>query len=395
LTVARRGNGEGAVYKSPDGRWRGAVDLGWQDGKRVRRYVSGPTRTETVRQLRALQRKIDSGVIPDGTLTVETWLREWLAGLSGGIIDATLAQYTATVDKHLIPALGRIRLDRLTPEHVDKFLLAKAKSGLSKSYVSRMRTVLGAALRHAEKRGYINRNVALLATMPRAKEPAPRRSLTPEEARQLMDAAVGNRLEGLVILGLAIGLRPGELAGLRWSDVVLDGDAPTLTVSGSMKRLVKTGRKGYRLERGAVKKSSNGVRTVALPPLAVEALKAHWDRQESERLAAGRLWQDHGLVFATEIGTPLDPSNLRRRFAELVKRAGLPADVSFVYVMRHSLVSLLLDAGASIEEVADVVGDDPRTLYKHYRHQVRPVARATTRMEAVLGRTEVAEGDDE
>lgn len=99
-------------------------------------------------------------------------------------------------------------------------------------------------------------------------------------------------------------------------------------------------------------------------------------------MAAGELWQDHGLAFCSELGTPLDPSDLRRTFARVRDRAGL--DVGFPYLLRHTSVSLLVDAGAGIEEVADLLGDDPRTLYRHYRHKVRPVAEAATRMQEIL-----------
>lgn len=388
--MGRRGNGEGAIYKSPDGRWRAVVDLGWRNGKRDRKYVSGRTRSEAAAKLRELQRQIDGGVVPEGRLTVEVWLRHWLTVIRGNVVDSTISQYTTTVETHLIPALGRVPLDRLLPEHVDRLLAEKADKGLSRSYVSRMRTILSAALKEAEKRGKVSRNVALLSTMPRTQAPTPRRSLTSEEVSQLLDAAKGHRLEALIVVGLVTGLRPGELTGLRWSDVTLRDYPPTLTVSGSLKRVVSPEQKGYRLELGAVKRSANGRRTIELPALALEALKAHKARQATEELSAGELWEKTGLVFCAEFGTPLDPSNLRRRFGEVAKKAALPRDVSFVYMFRHSVVSHLLAGGESIEDVADLVGDDPRTLYKHYRHQIRPVSRAALRMEAALGSQAVA-----
>jgi integrase len=167
-----------------------------------------------------------------------------------------------------------------------------------------------------------------------------------------------------------------------WSDLALDSTPPTLTVSGALKREPSRQGKGYELNRGAVKGSMAGQRTMALPPIAVDALRAHRARQASERLVAGELWEDQGLVFSSEIGTPLDPSNVRRTFRRVATRAGL--DARFPYLLRHTAVSLLIDAGAGIEEVADLPGDDPRTLYRHYRHKVRPIAEAATRMQDVL-----------
>ena len=222
------------------------------------------------------------------------------------------------------------------------------------------------------------RNVAALAVMPRTKPPTTRRSFTSDEAKAVLRAAQGERLEAMVALGLATGLRPGELTGLLWSDLDLDLVPLTLRVSGAMKR----GPDG-RVSRGAVKRSKDGLRTLSLPPSVANALRAHRRRQIEERLAAGPLWRDSELVFASGVGTPLDPSDVRRTFARIGKRAGIP-DANYPYLLRHSAVSLLLDGGASIEEVADLLGDDPRTLYRHYRHKVRPVSKAADRMEGLL-----------
>jgi integrase len=234
-------------------------------------------------------------------------------------------------------------------------------------------------LRHAERRGLVSRNAAALAVMPKTPPPKARRSLTPEEGLNLLAAARGERLEALVAVGLMLGLRPGELTGLLWSDLDLDGGPPTLTVSGSMKHHPDAS-----LVRGAVKRSSAGLRTVELPPALATHLREHKARQAAERLALGPGWEDHGLVFPSDRGTPLDPANLRKAFKKIATKAGL--EEGFPYALRHTAVSLLIDAGLGVEAVADLVGDDPRTLYKHYRHRVRPVADAAAGpMQALFG----------
>ncbi len=268
-------------------------------------------------------------------------------------------------------SLGTIRLGALTPDDVDHLLAAKATAGMSRNSVARIRSVLADALRHAERRGLIGRNVAGLAVLPACKPAAERRSLTVAEGRALLDAAVGDRLEALITCGLMLGLRPGELTGLVWSDLYLE--ARTLAVSGSIKRETDTNGRQV-LRRGEVKRSRAGRRTIVLPLTLVTALRNHRDRQADERLTAGDAWADNGLIFATEVGTYLDPSNVRRTFARVAMKAGL--DVDFPYALRHSAASLLLDAGKSVEEVADLLGDDPRTIYRHYRHRVRAHADA-------------------
>jgi integrase len=382
--MSRRANGDGTIVQLKDGSWRAAFRFDG-DGQPVRKYLRGRTRTEVLRKLREAQRQVAQGVVADGTMTIGRWLDLWLATVVDGRVgsDLTRLNYKQICEVHLKPALGKVRLVKLSPEQVDRFLRAKADEGLGRSHIGRMRSILADALRHAERRGLVARNAGALSVMPKTAAPTERQSLTPDQARKLLEAAQGERLEALIVVGGSVGLRPGELTGLLWSDVAIEASPPTLTVSGSLKRRPKASGKGYELSRGTVKRSKDGRRTVALPPRAVAALKAHRARQAAEKLAAGPLWHDEGLVFASEVGTPIDPSHLRRVFARIAKRAGLEG--AFPYLLRHTAVSLLLDDGASIEEVADLLGDDPRTLYRYYRHKVRPVADVGLRMERVLG----------
>jgi len=362
--------------------WKGTVEAGPDPitGKRRRLVVYGKNKAEVLDKMQAARERASAGAPSRlGAITVADWLDHWLRTVIDGRVasDNTRANYDQAVRVHIVPALGRVRLAKLTPEEIDRFLAAKADAGLARTYVARLRTLLADALRHAERRGLVNRNAASLSVMPRTKPPTPRRYLKPNEARAFLEAAKGERLEALVLTGMTLGLRPGELTGLLLSDVDLDSNPPTLTVSGAMKR----GPDG-RAVRGDVKRSTAGLRSIALPPVAVEALRTHRKRLAEESLRLGQVWQDHGLLFPSEVGTPIDPSHLRRVFARIAKRAGL--DASFPYVLRHTAVSLLVDAGKSIEQVADMLGDDPKTLYRHYRHRVRPVADASLAMQAIL-----------
>lgn len=379
----RRGWGEGALkWQEERQDWKGTVEAGFDPitGKRRRLVVYGKTKAEVLDKMQAARERAATGTPSRlGAITVAEWLDHWLKTVIDGRVgsDNTRASYAQALRVHVVPALGRMRLAKLTPEDVDRFLAAKAAAGLSRTYVARIRTLLADALRHAERRGLVNRNAAALSVMPRTKPPTPRRSLKPSEARALLEAAKGERLEALVVVGMTLGLRPGELIGLLLSDLDLGADPPTLTISGAMKR----GPDG-RVARGDVKRSTAGLRTIALPPVAVEAVRAHRKRLAEERLNLGKARQDHGLLFPSEVGSPIDPSHLRRVFARIATRAGL--DASFPYVLRHTAVSLLVDAGKSIEQVADMLGDDPKTLYRHYRHRVRPVADASLVMEEIL-----------
>jgi integrase len=373
----------GSIRKLPSQRFQGSY---WHKDQHYLAPSTFRTKGDAQAWLSSIETDIARGTWLDpagAKLTIGEWLQHWPATVVDGRVgsDNTRANYAQIVRVHIEPTLGAIKLDRLTAEMVDQFLATKAEAGLARTHVSRMKTILADSLRHAERRGLVARNAAALAVMPRTRPAAERRSLTPDEARAILEAASGERLETMIVIGLAAGLRPGELTELLWADVDLDREPKTLTISGAMKR----GPDG-RVTRGEVKRSKDGRRTIAIPPTAAETLKVHRKRQLEDRLAAGSRWNDQGLVFPSQTGTPLDPSHLRRTFTGIAKRAGIP-DASFPYLLRHSAVSLPLDIGASIEEVADLLGDDPRTLYRHYRHKVRPVAEVATRMEPLFADT--------
>ena len=380
MTAVRRRH-FGSARRLRSGRWQVTY---WHEGRRYVGPTTFQTKGEALGWLSTVETDIRRGAWADpasGT-TVGEWLDYWLETVVHGRVgsDNTIANYTTIVRVHLKPGLGDVLLTQLTPEQVDRFLAERAESGRSKSYVARMRTVLADALSHAERRRLVTWNVARHAVMPKC-DPAPdRRSFTAAEARAILAAAEPERLYALVVTGMTLGLRPGELTGLLWEDLDLKGRPPTLAVTGSMKR-----RPDSSLYRGPVKRSSAGQRVVAITPTLRKALEEHRKRQAAERLSAGRRWQDHGLVFCSEVGGPLDPSNVRKVFTRVARNAGVDTKGAVPYLLRHSAVSLLLDAGAPIEEVADLLGDDPQTLYRHYRHRVRPVVTvAAERMEQAL-----------
>jgi len=401
MPTRRRGTGEGGVYQETLYRrlasgerveyrlWTGVVetDRDPTTGQRRRVKVRAKTKAEVVVKMRAEQDRLStSGAATEPSVTVERFLRSWMADvLPHRVGPGTVANYRSLIDRHLIPALGRHRLRDLTPEHVDRFLRAKADAGLSRSSVGRLRSILTDALTHAERRQLVTRNAGRLSILPATTAAAAgQRALTAAERERFIATAlafhtpeggdsgdkVPHRLAALMAIMLHVGLRPGEGTGLRWDD--LDTAARTLSVSGSIKRVPKATGRGYDLVRGPVKKSSAGERTIRLSPTLIGLLDDHRAHQATERDRAGVYWVELGLMFPSEAGTPLDPSNLRRQFALVATAAGIDGPVN-PYTARHTAASLFIDAGASLDQVADLLGDDLRTVVLHYRHRVRPV----------------------
>jgi integrase len=205
-----------------------------------------------------------------------------------------------------------------------------------------------------------------------------------EQATQLLNAAEGDRLAALYKTGLMLGLRPGELLGLFWSD--LDFEAGTLRVARTLKR-----------ERGQLNigdpKTSGSRRALTMPAPVLDALRLHRTQQAAEKVTAPT-WENDDLVFTTMIGTPLDPSNLRRGFARITKQAGLGH--WHPHELRHSAASILSASGVPIEQIADILGHaGTRTTSAVYRHLIEPTVRgAAAPMNALFGTATAAEDAD-
>lgn len=338
-TRPRRGHGEDSVYfDRANGYWVGAVSLGHKAGKRVRRKVTGRTKTEVKVKLRQLRGELDNGVRSSATYTVGDVLDDWLAGGLSGRSGRTVELYRDTV-KPLRERLGEVKLRELTAGDVQETLDTLAER-LSTRSLQIVRNCLERAIRHAEIRDLVGRNVAALVSAPRGRPGRPSKSLTLEQAQALLSAARESRLYAYVVVSVTTGLRTEELRALRWDEV--DLDAGTVAVYRAVRASGDT-------------KTQKSRRVLLLPHLAAEALREHRKRQAADRLAAGGLWQDHGLVFVSAVGTPLDRHNVRREFRKISEAAGL-GDDWVPREMRHTFVSLLSSSGMPLEDIADLVG---------------------------------------
>jgi integrase len=374
----RRAKGEGTVYQDADGTWIGQLDLGrGPDGRRQRRKVTGPNKTAVTRKLRALRQRHAEGLDIVRARTVEVVAREWLAkAASQRQAPSTLSQTTSRVLGHLIPGVGYHRVDQLRPEDVEAWLADEAGNGAARRTVETYRGDLRGVLAWAMRRRLVSWNVAAVAELPDARPPRERRSLTPEQAAAFLAALDGDRHGPYFTVLLLCGLRPGEADALAWEDV--DLPARTIYIHRAMQRASG----GRALAIGPTKTKS--VRTLAVPDAVADALHRQRAQQAAERLAAGPYWSNAwpGLVFVSELGTPMYPSNVRRAFDTALRRAGLPRFVP--YELRHSAASLLVAAGVEPFEAADLLGHaDLRMLERHYRHRLTPVVRGAEQLERI------------
>ena len=342
----RRGHGEGSVHRREDGRWVAALDLGWREGRRQRRYVYGKTRRDVVAKLDELRRRHDEGlVVTTSSTKFEQFVADFLEVWKTRVRPQTWQRYESYFRRQVLPTLGRVRLDGLTAQHFERLYAQLLSDGLSAQTVIHVHRVVHVALKHALRSGLVAYNVAERVDPPRAHRTM-MHTLSGDEARRFLVAASGDRLEALYTLALTTGMRQGELLGLHWRDV--DLGKRRLSVNVALHRL---GGKFVFDEP----KSASSRRSLELSVLAVEALRRHRVRQAQERLAAGERWVDLDLVFPNEVGNPINVSNLiPRSFHPLLEKAGVPR-IRF-HDLRHTAATLLLEQGEHPKVVQEMLG---------------------------------------
>jgi integrase len=354
----RRGHGEDSIYfDATKNRWIGATSLGFSPGgeTRIRQKVRGRTKAEVRDKLQALHRELEAGLRTSVTYTVAACIQDWLAHGLDGKQPSTIDNYTHLAS-HLTTKLGAVWLKDLTARQV-KEGLAELSPSLSTRSLRLVHQILERAIRHAEASDLVGRNVASLVSAPVGTSGRPSAALTFEQAGVLLDAATQHPLSAYVNLLLLSGLRTEELRSLLWSDI--DFDAGTLAVYRSVRA-------------GGATKTPKSRRVLKLPSRALDSLRDHRVRQAATRLKAGALWEDHGLVFASEVGRPLDAHNVRRSFRSITRAAGLGEQWT-PRELRHTFVSLLSANDVSIEDIARLVGQSGTAITERvYRHEIRP-----------------------
>jgi integrase len=426
---ARRPNRRSSIYLGNDGIWHGWVTVGVKaDGSADRRHRKGRTEAEVTRKVRELESQRESGYVskPGRAPSLAEWMAEYLdvlcerLVLSEKMAPRTLADYRSKTRNWIIPLLGKHRLDRLTPEHLDTAYTLMLRRGLSPSTVLKVHRILSRALRIAMRRGRISRNVATLVDAP-AVAPNEIEPLTREEARRILAAAATKRNGARWSVALALGIRQGEALGLRWSYVDLETgvirawfqvqrvawrhgcDAPHACGEQWHRRACKKGckqhrhrpacdpgctRKGHvcykrpcpadciahadkcpkRIGGGIVfrQRKGKGKLTLQCPPPVLELLKEHRTRQAAERLRAGNAWIDHDLVFATRHGGPIERTEDWRAWKALLRQAGVRD--ARVHDARHTAATLLIEQGVHIRVVQEVLGHTRVTTTERYTH---------------------------
>ena len=340
----RQPKGEGSVFQRKDGRWIAQVTL--EDGRQKQLYAR--SEKEAWGKLHEAMREVEQGtILPDRDQRLSQYLDHWLEQIERPTLKVgSYKRYRSILDNHLIPALGHLQMRKLRVEHLDRFYAKKQADGLAPKTIHLMHNVLHQALETAVKRHYISRNVCDDAVLPRI----PRREIHPlskEQAGRLLQVAKGHRLETLIALAITTGMRRGELLALTWDDIDLaEGRV-------QIRRTVNR----YGADVGYVvsePKTTKGRRSIVLPSFVRDLLQQHLLRQKEIKAQAGEMWQENGLVFASNIGTFFHPNRLLEEFNQLLAEAGLP-HLRF-HDLRHSAATILLSMGVHPKIVQEILG---------------------------------------
>lgn len=377
----RNSNGRSTIYKGKDGYWHGRVSVGVRDdGRPDRRHVRAKSRAEVTKKVRELERSRDEGNIakPGDRWTVKQWIDHWLYNIvptttTGNGWDAYY--YTA---KHLRKHIGAHKLDRLLPDHLEAMYRKMQKEGSSAGTAHQAHRTARAALNEAVTRGYLAKNPSLIAKAPRVDE-TEIEPLNRDEVTKLFQTALEGRNTCRWVLAIALGLRQGEVLGLRWSDI--DFSEATLRVTSQRPRPKWkhgcAGTCGHKHgghcpqrvnERAEITKpkSRAGQRPIGLPQPVLDHLRSHAKKQQREREQAGNLWHGGDWLFTDELGRPLNHRTDLAHWKELLAAAGVRD--ARLHDARHTAATVLLELGVSDRAAMQIMGWSNIALTQRYQH---------------------------
>jgi integrase len=374
MSMGRRGKGEGSIYQRRDGRWEGQLTVRGLDGRPRRHSVYGRSRPEVQKKLR---KRAEVSICAGDHVRVGTYLSQWVEGRRASLRPSTFRSYHGIVHQQLIPALGAHRLGVLSATHVQTMMQAALDGGRSPRSVRYDHAVLRKALEDAVRTSQVPDNVAKWVTPPRVPhfEAQP---FSEEELTRLGAAVNGHWLGPVVAVTVGLGLRQGEVLGLRWKDV--DLDRGVIYITGALQRVHGS------LAR-VEPKTRQSRRALRLSHELVSVLQARRSSQAEERQLAGPDWQESGYVFTTRRGTPRDGRNVTRQFQAIVADANLGH--RRFHDLRHTAGSMLVAEGIHMRVVMETLGHSQiAQTMNTYAHVLPPQqTEVATTMGRVLARS--------
>ena len=352
--VRKRSNGEGTIVPKANGSWEARILITDPiTGESKIRTRCRKTKAEVKAWLDDIKVKLHTGqYVGEQKMTVREWLNTWLNLYAmKKIRRTTFESYESIIKTHIIPSIGNIRLQSLRKDQIQKFYndkqengRADGKGGLSSTTINYMHAILKQALQQAVDDGLVYKNIATSVVKPSKVRFHPQ-TLNTEQVKKFLQSNKGSKYYSAFLVECYTGLRRGELLGLRWKDIDLEGKLLSV-----QQGLVRT-KNGLSINEP---KTTASRRTIPLTDEVVQELKQHRKRQLEERLLTGSSYYDLDLVFSSHIGKPLDPRSFTKRFQEGLRVAGLP-EIRF-HDMRHTHATILLEMKQNVKVIQERLG---------------------------------------
>jgi integrase len=361
--MRKRGSNEGSIFQRVDGRWCAQVTVWDKDGRRrlVSKYAT--TQGQARRLLTGLKSKQDAHrlVVNGKTATVRAWLDTWLhTFIKPGRAPRTYRSYYGLLKEHIPERLGALPLTKLAPETLQQHFTTITAGGLGRTG-ELLRAVLRSAFNKAVRLHHMESN-PVLGTDPVKYLQQEARTFTAEEGRRFLDAAEDDRLGALFIIALSLGLRKGEVIGLKAMDI--DLDQRIIHVRRSLAWVKLPGdEQGKWIEREPKRGS---FRDLPITETIFRALVRRLARRQEEAMAAGEKWKDSGYLFVSVLGGPLHERNVSEAFHRVCDRANVPR-IRF-HDTRHSCGTLLHVQGADPFIIQRVLGHSQLSTTRRYTH---------------------------
>jgi integrase len=369
----------GQIIKRGDS-WTVRIFLG-RDTNGKRKYFNKTmrgTKKDAQKYLTAKLREKDLGVfIEPASMVLNEFLDKWLEEIAKPRLrENTYNQYVWIAKAYIRQKLGLMKLSDIQAYQVQQSYGELQKQGLSPRTIRYVHIVLSSAMKQAIKWRMIVQNPCELCELPR-KVKKEMKCLSPEETRKFLAVAKGNMWFALFLFVIESGLRPEEYLGLQWKDI--DFEQKCISVRRAVLER-KSG--GFYFTEPKTNKSR---RKIPISDSVINALKSHRRNQLEERMKIASIYQNYDLVFASEVGTPLQRKNLTNRyFKPLLKKAKLP-DIR-LYDLRHTTASLLLSAGENPKVVSERLGHASIVLTLDTYSHVLPTMQqtATDKLEKMM-----------
>lgn len=408
----KRANGDGTIRQRKDGIWEARFTVGINPGtgKPIRKSIYGKTKPEVAEKLRKATSSVDDGTyFEPEKITVKQWFETWLSDYMAGVKPLTVQQYRSMTETHIIPALGAVKLGKLTTPQLQKFYNQLAIDGmntrrknpetgkmeivkkteqrknpetgkmetvyfpLSPKTIQNIHDIISKALNTAISAGMIKDNVSSRCVLPKVvkKEVIP---LTEEKQMEFIQAISNHKYKNLYLVYLFCGLRESEAIALTWD--CINFKTGTMKVYRQWQRIPGEWSK-FRFETLKNDKS----RTITLSPFVIGVLEDQQKQQRKDKLAVGELWegfqtikeQETSFIFTDKLGNPLNPAPVYENFKKIVSEIGVPA--AYVHTLRHTAATNALAEGDSPKTVQENLGHHSAAftldVYGHVSEKMR------------------------